>query len=271
MQIDWFTLIAQIVNFLILLFLLHRLLFRPVMGIMERREQNINDRMAEADDKRQQAEKKAEEYRLRRSQLEEEREQLLKDAHEEAEEIKKRAERAAKEEVEQLRRQWEQSLERQKDDFLAQLRHDVGRQVCHTSRAVLRNLADSDLEAQIVDRFNRRLGDLDDHQRKEITASANGNDARMTIITAFDLSDALKNKIRDTLADILGDASKPEFAIDSELICGIELRSNGHSIRWDIDQYINDVEDHFVNTVKSATATGKQAVSTADEDEDEND
>ena len=62
MQIDWFTLVAQIVNFLILIWLLKKFLFRPVQNVMKKRENEITSRLEEARNRLNEAEKKVEEY-----------------------------------------------------------------------------------------------------------------------------------------------------------------------------------------------------------------
>ena len=40
---DPFTLLAQVLNFLILVLLLRRFLFKPLMGVMDERERLLND------------------------------------------------------------------------------------------------------------------------------------------------------------------------------------------------------------------------------------
>ena len=45
MDVDWITVSAQIVNFLILVWLLKRFLYRPVLNAMNRREQRIHQRL----------------------------------------------------------------------------------------------------------------------------------------------------------------------------------------------------------------------------------
>ena len=56
MQIDWWTLGLQAVNFLVLVWLLQRFLYKPVMRLIERRRQNVEKAFAEAEDARRKAE-----------------------------------------------------------------------------------------------------------------------------------------------------------------------------------------------------------------------
>ena len=62
MAIDWMTVSAQIVNFLLLVWLLKRFLYQPVLSAMDRREQDIAERLGAALDREQQAEAKIQQY-----------------------------------------------------------------------------------------------------------------------------------------------------------------------------------------------------------------
>ena len=48
MSIDWITVVAQIANFLVLVWLLKRFLYRPILDGIDAREAEITRRMAEA-------------------------------------------------------------------------------------------------------------------------------------------------------------------------------------------------------------------------------
>ncbi len=48
MAIDWITVSAQIVNFLILVWLLKHFLYQPIIRAMDRREQRVSERLNEA-------------------------------------------------------------------------------------------------------------------------------------------------------------------------------------------------------------------------------
>ena len=57
MLIDWFTVGAQIVNFLILVWLLKHFLYKPILNAIDAREKRIAAELADADTKKADAEK----------------------------------------------------------------------------------------------------------------------------------------------------------------------------------------------------------------------
>jgi F-type H+-transporting ATPase subunit b len=52
MLIDWFTVGAQVVNFLILVWLLKRFLYKPILHAIDERERRIAKELADADTKK---------------------------------------------------------------------------------------------------------------------------------------------------------------------------------------------------------------------------
>ena len=69
MLIDWFTVAAQAVNFLILVWLLKRFLYKPILGAMDAREQRIASRLRQAETEKAEARKDGEKLRAARKSL----------------------------------------------------------------------------------------------------------------------------------------------------------------------------------------------------------
>lgn len=62
MLIDWFTVGAQTLNFLILVWLMKRFLYQPVLDAIDAREQRIAQELADAAQKQAQAQQEREEF-----------------------------------------------------------------------------------------------------------------------------------------------------------------------------------------------------------------
>jgi F-type H+-transporting ATPase subunit b len=256
-QIDWFTLAAQVVNFLILLLLLRRFLFRPVMGIMEKREKNIADRMADVEQKKQDVEREASKYRKKRDALSEEREQEIDATKKEAEKIKKDAEREAKDEAETLRRRWQESLQHDKENLLNRVRREIGEQVCATGRAVLSDLADESLEKRIVEMFSRRLSEMNRDELRKIAADSREADGKATLVSAFEIEDQLRQRLKNEIKDALENSVDVRFKTDRGIICGIEMQTSGHTLRWSIDSYLDELERRFAERIATSAVESK--------------
>ena len=80
MSIDWVTVLAQIANFLVLLWLLKRFLYRPILDGIDAREAEIAKRMAAAEQAQQAAKEAESQYVKQRAQLVSEQDALLVNA-----------------------------------------------------------------------------------------------------------------------------------------------------------------------------------------------
>ena len=240
MLIEWFTVVAQIINFLILVFLLRRFLYRPIVTMMANRRERIEADLAATERKREEAREEIETYRRKNEELDEQRQSLLQEAKESAESERHRLLAEAREEVEKARSRWQQALDEEKEAFLLDLRQHVGEHSYQVMRRALAELADSELEERIAAVFLRRLTDLGAEQR-QLLQHANG--ANWTIQSAFELSPDTRDQIRRQLAEALDYEGDLHFSRNSDLICGLELQTPDHKVAWTIGSYLDELEE----------------------------
>jgi F-type H+-transporting ATPase subunit b len=252
--VDGFTIIAQVVNFLILLVLMRRFLYRPILKAMDEREQNITLRQREAQRHRQEADREAQDYRDLKAEFEEQRENLLAQTQSEAEEQRKQLIREARQEVEQAKAAWYRAIQEEKEALLLQLNQYVSRETITIARRAMKDLADSDLEDRIVNVFMERLRSLEQDERASIANSLNTHDDNLLINTAFPLSGRQEEQIRHTIAECLGDNHAMVFEENPDLLCGIELKAPGHKISWSLSSYLESLEETLFQLIRNEEA-----------------
>ena len=247
MQIDWFTLVAQVINFIILVYLLRRFLYGPIVEAMNQREQKIAQRLQEADEKRNQAEQEAEHYREQNRALEKERSERMAAIREEVKTRRKELMKKTHQEIQEKQRDWRESLHIQKESFLQELRQRVGREAVEIARRALQDLAGEQLERQIAGRFVDRIQDLDEDIREEIGESVQNARQSITVRSTFELPQELRRRISQVVQASLLDGKNvdTQFENSSELIAGIELNVDGHKIAWDIEDYLTGLEEQI--------------------------
>jgi len=241
LQIDLFTFVAQIVNFIILLVLLRAFLYKPVINAMNEREEKIASRLQEAEEKQQEAEQERDTYRQKREEIDKERDDILSEAKQDADERREELLTNAREEIDDKRQQWYQALDHEKERFLRDLQGRVETQLITVIRQTLDKLADAELEQQMVRRFNQMIGDKDDN----IADALDRDDGQLTVYSTFDLPQDQQATIRDTLADQIGRDIDVIFERDADLICGIILQTDDYRIGWNIQQYLESLEKHM--------------------------
>jgi F-type H+-transporting ATPase subunit b len=237
--IDWFTVIAQAINFLILLLLLKFLLFDRIVKAIDGRQKRIADEFAKAAEQQQKADDEAALHRRKLDELEAQRAELLANAREEADAHRKGLKEHARVEVDELQARWRRMVEDERDQFLCQLRERAGEQVCSVVRKVLADLADAELERQITGLFLERIRNLDATERTALADSI-GN-GPVTVLSTFTVPDDAKAEVSSTIGSLLN-VAEVLFELDTELVCGIEIRVAGHAIGWNVDAYLDQIE-----------------------------
>lgn len=246
MEIDWFTVTAQLVNFLILVWLLKRFLYGPIVDAMDAREERIAEQLESAEQLERDARDQIDEYEQKQEQLEARREDVLDEAREQAEAQRRELLEKARTEVERAKGEWYASLQREQRTVLDDIRSQTERQIFETIRRVLEDLADADLDRRIIEAFVTRVADLDESELLDFDGDDSGRRS-LTVHTSVELSDDQHSRLADALQARFGEDARLSFEVDEELIGGIEVRARGRRFGWSIRQYLESLE-HTLET-----------------------
>ncbi|MFW6140429.1 MAG: F0F1 ATP synthase subunit delta [Acidobacteriota bacterium] len=250
MEIDLFTFIAQIVNFLILVFLLRQLLYKRIISAMDQREERIQARLREAEERQKKADQEAESFREKKENLEQQKQSLLKKAELEADGKKQDLLDQARKKVDDAQKKWRESLKRQKKSFMARLKETAAHQIYAAVRKVLNDLADEELENQIIQYFIKRIKNLNKKRKTELKEKLKGLSGKVIVVSAFDINKKQQKALKEAVHELFDKEMPLEFEQESELIGGIELHVHDQIIAWSIDSYLSELEDHVSQELK---------------------
>ena len=285
MLIDWFTVAAQVVNFLILVWLLKRFLYGRILRAIEAREQGIAERLAAADAKDKAAAEQLALYQAKLQEFEDRHQELLAQAKQEAEQQQAQMMAEARERVHALEADWQADLDRERNAFLADLRRKAAAEILALARQTVadldreRNAFLADLRrkaaAEILALARQAVADLAcvDIQRcaievflekiRELDAGTCQSLARsaLTIRTAFDLPEALRAEVEQAVRDRVGTPAAIAFERAAGIGLGIELCGNGWRIGWNSESYMETLEEDLRETLeqRDAAAAGAHA------------
>jgi len=241
-QFDWFTVIAQIINFLILIFLLKHFLFDRVTGIMDEREKQISERIQSAENQQNKAEEKADEYSEKIDALDRERDQRLKDARDAAESRKKELLQSARDDVEQRQKAWRDTVMKERHRFLKTLSRECGRHAVRIASKIIRDLADENLEHQMFRMFKRRLSNTLESDESDLPETM--PDSEEWVITShFEIPDNRREELNAILPSDTD--TRVTFRTDRDAPFGITLAAGDHTIGWTIRDYLDAIESEF--------------------------
>lgn len=245
MLIDWFTVGVQILNFLILVALLKHFLYGPILKAMAAREQNIAAGVQAAETEKQRAYLEAETYRKKNADWEAERLAMLAQAKEAAKTERNTLIGRAHQEVDLLQNKWHEAIEHQKAAFLQDLRERVIMQVYAIARHVLKDLANMDLEHQIVAVFMERLQQIDLKKWQEIEEVLQNKKNVLLIESAFEIPMEAREKISVLLQTRLSGKAVPVYKTTTDTVCGVVLKVPGHKVAWDLNNYLETLEEEI--------------------------
>lgn len=254
MSIDWVTVVAQTVNFLILVWLLHRFLYAPITKAVRARESRIQERLDEAAESRRFS--KAEDERLRSEwdRLSQERTALLAKAQAEAAETKVALERQARAETAELRETWRREIEGEREAFIANLRESTARQFFVVAREAIGNLAGQALDDALVDRFAEQLEALDPRRLQSLTDEAEEEHFEVTLASSHPVIDQAKERIASVVCERLSPKINITYAVDERLAFGVELIIGGQTVAWGLDGYFKQLEEQMLAELAHASS-----------------
>ena len=255
MQIDWITVVAQIINFLVLILLLKRFLYRPILNAMDARQKRIAAQMQEAEAKWHHAEEVVQDFNRKTEQLETDKQSILQQARTDADTARQLRLEEIRQELERARDAWLQELEQEKEEFRRDLRAEIAAQVCQISRRALGELADAALESQIVTRFLKRLHTLNPQQHESLQR-ATEQGLPIEVQTGFALSDSLHQHIESSLRKLTGHTPRLERTENRDLVCGIALIAAGEKLSWSVDEFLEGMENAVLTVLQQPARTG---------------
>jgi F-type H+-transporting ATPase subunit b len=259
MLIDWFTVAAQVVNFLILVWLLKRFLYRPILSAIDAREKSIAAQIAQAAAERSKAQAERSSYEAKNRELAAERERLLAAARKAAEEERGALLQQARTENAQLRERLNAELLEHREEMTRAIGAQLESDLLETARRLVVDLSDRPLEEAILNVFVRRLHALSDADRerlaRDLAGSAGGVGTAVTLRTAFEASAEQRAAVDSALKQIVPTVGVTRYERAPELIGGVELEANGHRLSWSMESYLDALREKVDGALKSAAET----------------
>ncbi|MFA6014348.1 MAG: F0F1 ATP synthase subunit delta [Gallionellaceae bacterium] len=251
MLIDWFTVIAQAANFLILVWLLKRFLYRPILNAIDARERRIAAELADADAQKTEAQREREEFQNKNAEFDRQHTALINKITVEADSERQRLFAAAHTEAENLRIRQHNKLH---DDY-QNLREEIARrtraEVMSIAGKTLTDLAEANLEAQIIAVFMRRLHELDAAEKDQLVLAQRTSADAVLVRSAFELSEQQRAEIVNAIREVFGMELQVQFEQSAALIGGIELVLQGRKIAWSVADYLAALDKNISDLMKT--------------------
>ena len=242
MLIDWFTVLAQVVNFLILVWLLKRFLYRPILDAIDAREKRIAAELADADAKKVEAKKQRDEFQHKNEEFDQQRVALLSKATDEAKAERQRLLDEARKAADALSAKRQETLRSEARNLNQAISRRARQEVFAIARKALTDLATTSLEERLGEVFTRRLREMDGKAKESLGETLKAASDPALVRSAFDLPAEQRAAIQNALNETFSAEIRVRFETAPDLVSGIELTTNGKKVAWSIADYLASLE-----------------------------
>jgi len=242
MLIDWFTVGAQTLNFLILVWLMKRFLYQPVLNAIDAREKRISDQIADASAKQAQAQAEQAEFQGKNTAFDQQRAAMLSKATSDAQTEAKRLTELAVKAADALSVKRAAALAAETLKVNQALADKARHEVFAISKKLLADLASQELEAHIVAAFVARVHALSGNAKAALADAFKASSETAVVGSTFELAPAQCTSIQSTFDEVFQVSLPLRFERAPESVCGITLSIGGQKLEWSISQYLSELE-----------------------------
>lgn len=252
MLIDWFTVGAQALNFLVLVWLMKRFLYKPILQAIDEREKRIATEIADADAKKAEAKKEQEDLTRKNEDFDRERGALLAKATDEAKVERKRLLDEAQEAADATSAKRRESLRTEAKSLNEAITRRAQKEVFAIARKALRDLATTGLEERLGDVLSRRLRELKDEAKEQLAQALRTASEPAVVRSAFELPPPARAVLQNALNETFSADVHVRFEVAPNVISGIELTVSGQKVGWSIAEYLTSLEEGVAALVATA-------------------
>ena len=242
MLIDWFTIGAQALNFLILVWLMKRFLYQPILDAIDAREKRIAGELADADAKKSEAQKERDEFQHKNEDFDRQRTALFGKVTDEAKAERERLFVEARVTADTATTKRQEAWQSEHQNLTAEITRRTQQEVFAITRKTLSDLATTGLEERMAEVFIRRLQTMDAKRKADLGDALKTSAGPALVRSAFDLPADPRAAIQHALNATFSADIQLRFETAPDLVSGIELTTGGQKVAWSITDYLTSMQ-----------------------------
>jgi F-type H+-transporting ATPase subunit b len=242
MLIDWFTVGAQALNFIVLVWLMKRFLYKPILSAIDAREKKVAAELADADKKKGEAKTERDEFQHKNEELDQQRAALLKKATDEANAERERLLGEARKAADTFGAKRQETLTNDAKNLNQAVGRRVQEEVFAIVRKALTDLATTSLEDRLGEVFTRRLREMSGPAKTCLAKALETASNSALVRSAFELQAKERAAIQNALNETFSADVHVRFETSPDLVSGIELAMGGEKVGWSIADYLASLE-----------------------------
>jgi F-type H+-transporting ATPase subunit b len=222
-ELNWSTFFLEIINFLILVWILKRFLYKPVMESIAKRRASIEQSMQEAAQKDQAAQTLKDQYEHRLDDWAQEKQAAREQLHDEIENERQRLQTQLHAALQQEQEKVKVIAAQQAQELQHQYEQQALQNSMRFTSKLLAELSSAELESRLLTRLLDQLNTLAPEQRERLSQALNAHELTARVQTAFPLAESQRSQLQQALQSISGRELTCQFEQDSNLLAGARI------------------------------------------------
>jgi F-type H+-transporting ATPase subunit b len=247
-ELDWTTFILELINFLVLIWLLNRFLYKPVLKVIAQRKTAIQKTQADAEQMRSDAETLRGQYENRLAEWEQEKDKARAKLRDEISAERNRQLDGLRTELDQERQKAAAVEQRRLKDFTQQTEASAIAQGAAFASRLLSRLGGVELERRIIDLVMEDLPSLHQDKIRAIRSVPATTGVAMRITSGYPLDSTHRKVLGDACRTLMGREVPCEFLEDRNLIAGLRISFGS----WVLRANVQDEMSFFAESSRHA-------------------
>lgn len=253
MHFDWFIIVTLSISFIVILWLLTRFLYQPMINDLAAREQSTKALLSLANDKMKKASALQASCEVQQRDFEQQRAELLKKSQDEATEIGKKLIHSAHEAADDMLRKRLAAIQHELQSLQKKVLSQNITEVYAIAEKMLTDLMGVELHQAMVSRFIERLTRLSEDQCVNLVIALKRSNNHAVVRSAHLLSEQDKLQISRSLSMLLNNKHPIEvkfsFILVPELVAGLELSVSGWKLTWSVEQHLHTLQENVLDAL----------------------
>lgn len=262
LELDWASLLFQIVNFLVLVALLNKFLFRSLNAKLKERGQTIADSLANAQEREAEAARLGDEWEAKRQQADQKAEDILQAAQMEANRQSAALIEEARVQLDRVTEEMRQDLDRQRDEIIVRNYDSILDTIINLSSNVIQSVTTRRTHDDLVTNFCASIFQMPQTDVDEYRRLMMGRVPTVFAATPVSLTAEQTKTLADTMSSLIDRRIELQVTIEPALIAGIQVRLADKLIDNSIRQQLGRIREHvredLVGRAHLAQDTGAQ-------------
>jgi F-type H+-transporting ATPase subunit b len=263
MLIDWFTVAAQAVNFLVLVWLLQHFLYKPILAAIDAREAKIAATLAAAAARQADAQRTSDELTGKLKAFDAERAAHLAQALLEVQQERERLIDVARREAADLVVKQRSTLRADATSLTDRMARLATAEVFSIAGKAFNDLASADLDERLGGVFTQRLRQMSKEAKAAFATALEQSGMSALVRTRVAMRDEEKATLRNAINETFAADVHLEFETVPTSDYGIDLSAGGQRLAWGIHEYLKGFQEKAQALMTTVAAPAKPASLTA--------